>query len=72
MVLIWGVLGQYWFYRDICLVLVTQAGALCTGVFSGNIFTQYILGYVRGTAIIGAKADRVNRQPAIDIAVLQW
>jgi hypothetical protein len=38
-----GVLGQYWFYRDICLVvLVTQAGALCTGVlvqiFLLNIF----------------------------------
>jgi hypothetical protein len=43
MVSIRGVLGQYWFYRDICLVLVTQAGALCTGVlvckyFYSNIF----------------------------------
>jgi len=31
-----GVLGQYWFYRDIRLVLVTQAGAL---VFWGKYFT---------------------------------
>ena len=39
-VLIRGVLGQYWFYRDICLVLVTQAGAPCTGVLV-QIFLLY-------------------------------
>jgi hypothetical protein len=42
--------------------------------FGANIFTQYILSYVAWDGHhSGIKADRVNRQPVIDIAaVLQW